>query len=106
MQTVDFRSVEWNIGEAAGTLAAMALEIGVAPKLIHDDPERRKALQHRLLDRGVPGCWLIDVPVSDPDFAATQRLAMTAGYGDGEDRLSFEPEAAIDAAGRAASRSS
>ncbi len=94
--------VEWNIGEAAGTLAAMALEIGVAPKLIHDDPERRKALQHRLLDRGVPGCWLIDVPVSDPDFAATQRLAMTAGYGDGEDRLSFEPEAAIDAAGRAA----
>ncbi|MDP6707864.1 MAG: FAD-dependent oxidoreductase [Alphaproteobacteria bacterium] len=94
--------VEWNIGEATGTLAAMAIETGVTPATIRGDAARRLALQRRLLARGVPQCWLVDVGVSDPDFVATQRLAMAGGYGGGEDRLTFEPEAAIDATARAA----
>jgi FAD dependent oxidoreductase len=92
--------VEWNIGEAAGELAAMALEVGRTPKAIYEDQRSRRELQWRLLDDGVPVCWLIDVPVSDPDFAAIQRLVMTGGYGGGDERLTFEPDAMIDSGGR------
>jgi hypothetical protein len=42
------------------------------------------------------------VPVSHPAFAAVQRLAMAAGYGGGEDRLEFRPDAEVDAAARSA----
>ena len=47
--------VEWNIGEAAGVLAAFALEEGVPPAVVlHHSLER---FQQRLLDHGVPIEW-------------------------------------------------
>ncbi len=49
--------VEWNIGEAAGVLAAEALETGVSPSGIRADPERRAAYQRRLERMGVPLAW-------------------------------------------------
>jgi hypothetical protein len=68
--------VEWNIGEAAGALAAFALEQRHAPRSIHADSMLRQALQDVLLRDGVPLAWLADVGVDHPAFAATQRLFM------------------------------
>lgn len=66
--------VEWNIGEAAGLLAAVALESGRTPAAIHGDPASLRGFQDRLLAAGVPLAWLIDVGTGDPAFAVAQRL--------------------------------
>ncbi len=66
--------VEWNIGEAAGLLAAVAVESGRTPAAIHGDRASLRAFQDRLLAAGVPLAWLIDVGTGDPAFAVTQTL--------------------------------
>jgi hypothetical protein len=66
--------VEWNIGEAAGLLAAVALESGRSPAAIGGDRASLRAFQDRLLAAGVPLAWLIDVGTADPAFAVAQRL--------------------------------
>lgn len=83
--------VEWNIGEAAGLLAAFALERGRNARTIHADAPLRNTFQQRLLHEGVPLAWLVDVGVDHPAFAATQRLfmRMPAARPAG---LSFEPQ--------------
>ena len=45
---------------------------------------------------GVPLHWLVDVPVSDPDFASVQMLVTSGGYGSKEDGLEFQPESRLD----------
>ena len=70
--------VEWNAGEAAGTLAAFALETGRDAAAVHGDATLRRALQRRLAEAGVPLYWFVDVPVDDPRFADLQ-LAAVAG---------------------------
>ena len=80
--------VEWNIGEAAGALAAFALDQGLPPRQIRDDPRRLQAFQASLLADGVPLAWAIDVAVDDPDFGAVQRLFMSGGL-EGETGLAF-----------------
>jgi len=47
--------VEWNIGEAAGALAAFALEERVPPAAVHEQVLKR--FQRRLQDEGVPLAW-------------------------------------------------
>jgi hypothetical protein len=47
--------VEWNVGEAAGALAAYSLEKGFSPTTIHD--EYFEDFQERLRDEGVPTEW-------------------------------------------------
>jgi hypothetical protein len=69
--------VEWNIGEAAGALAAYALEIGRDPAAIHGDAELRLDLQRRLVVDGVPLAWFTDVSVDHPRFAALHMAAVT-----------------------------
>ncbi len=64
--------VEWNIGEAAGALAAFCLEQGVSPRAVWEQPERLAAFQRRLLARGVPLFWSVDLGLDDPDFASIQ----------------------------------
>lgn len=49
--------VEWNIGEAAGVLAAFVNTTGSEIHQVREDPERLKALQDRLVARGVPLEW-------------------------------------------------
>ena len=93
--------VEWNTGEAAGVLAAWALETTSAPSAIHADAGRRNRYQRALLDEGVPLCWLIDVPPSQPEFADVQRLFMAAGGAGEEDSLEFRPEEPISVEERA-----
>ena len=93
--------VEWNTGEAAGVLAAWAIESACSPAAIHADAGRRIGYQRALLDEGVPLCWLIDVPPLRPEFAAVQRLFMAAGGADDEDSLDFRPDEPISAEERA-----
>ena len=69
--------VEWNTGEAAGTLAAFALAVERDPAEIRADARLRRELQRRLVTDGVPLCWFIDVGVDHPAFADLQMAAIT-----------------------------
>jgi hypothetical protein len=71
--------VEWNVGEAAGVLAAVALETGRDPADLHADPRARREVQRRLIAEGVPLCWFVDVGVEHPAFA---RLQAAAAWGE------------------------
>jgi hypothetical protein len=64
--------VEWNIGEAAGTLAAFCVAEKVSPRSVLERTELLRRFQNRLLERGVPLAWTIDLNQSDPSFAAIQ----------------------------------
>jgi len=79
--------VEWNIGEAAGALAAYALETGRDPAAVHADAGLRRELQRRLVAEGVPLTWFIDVGVDHPRFAALQMAAVTGEVEDAPDSL-------------------
>jgi len=85
--------VEWNIGEAAGALAAFALDHDLAPRKVHADPARLGAFQASLLAEGVPLAWIVDVPVDHPSFAAVQRLFMS-GRMTADEGLAFRPDEA------------
>jgi hypothetical protein len=86
--------VEWNIGEAAGALAAFALDRACAPRAVHDRSGLREAFQRTLLGEGVPLAWIVDVGVDHPAFSAVQRLYMSGRLPAGDDLL-FRPEAAL-----------
>ena len=94
--------VEWNIGEAAGLLAAYAIEKNETPRAIRENKTLLRALQKEVVAAGVPLCWLVDVPVWSADFAAIQRLVLAAGYGSGSDSLKFGPDQPLADADRAA----
>jgi hypothetical protein len=49
--------VEWNIGEAAGTLAAFAAARGVPLHAVRDTPALLAEYQKRLIDQGVELWW-------------------------------------------------
>ena len=68
--------VEWNIGEAAGALAAFCLQQGRLPAAVHQDAELRRAFQQGLLAEGVPLAWTLDTRVGDSKFAERQWRAM------------------------------
>ena len=53
--------VEWNIGEAAGALAAFALGEKLLPAAVRERPDLLERFQHRLLEQGVPLEWPIDL---------------------------------------------
>jgi hypothetical protein len=57
--------VEWNVGEAAGALAAFAIENEVAPAAVRQKPDLLARFQRRLLERGMPLVWPDD-PDSGP----------------------------------------
>jgi FAD dependent oxidoreductase len=50
--------VEWDIGEAAGTLAAFCLEFQKTPKQVWESKQLTQDLQQKLLVRGAPLTWL------------------------------------------------
>lgn len=49
--------VEWNIGEAAGTLAAFCLQKGYSPRQVRNDPEKLASFQQILVREGVELQW-------------------------------------------------
>jgi hypothetical protein len=66
--------VEWNIGEAAGLLAAWSLETRSAPYTIWSEPAQRAEFQLGLLREGVPLTW-VDVPIGEDHFIETHAEA-------------------------------
>src|SRR5215207_6482156 len=88
--------VEWHIGEAAGALAAFALDRAKEPAAIYRDTRLRSTFQKSLLREGVPLAWTIDVRVDHPSFAAAQWLTMRGKLADSSDLL-FRPEASLSA---------
>jgi hypothetical protein len=75
--------VEWNIGEAAGVLAAFAFEERVAPAKVHERPELLRRFQRRLLGEGVPLAWLPETGVGHPDFVSSQNEFMMRHHREG-----------------------
>lgn len=49
--------VEWNIGEAAGALAATCIEDGVGPHEVHSEPARLERFQNALVAQGIELSW-------------------------------------------------
>jgi hypothetical protein len=49
--------VEWNIGEAAGSLAAYCIETGLRPRQVRKDPWRLSDFQRVLEEGGVELEW-------------------------------------------------
>ena len=89
--------VEWASGEAAGVLAGVAVRSGRRPTEVVSDPRLRCAVQRTLLDGGAELAWAVDVPRTDPRWAALQLLA-AAGATEGptgRTRLELQPEAAL-----------
>lgn len=76
--------VEWNVGEAAGALAAFAIENNTLPQAIPSNTRLLRKFQRVLLSAGVPLYWWTDVPFGDGAFAATQ-LCGVAGIMSGEE---------------------
>lgn len=83
--------VEWNVGEAAGAVAAFSLDRGVTPASVWRNPDLRAGFQRLLLAEGVPLAWLIDIAVDDPRFAGAQQMFMRAPQRFAAD-LCFEPD--------------
>ena len=54
--------IEWNIGEAAGALAAFSLDQGETPAVVHGDAGLRLAFQRSLVADGVPLDWAVHLP--------------------------------------------
>ena len=49
--------VEWNIGEAAGYLAAYSLEKGITPRAVRNEPNNLESFQDLLVKQGVELDW-------------------------------------------------
>jgi hypothetical protein len=67
--------VEWNVGESAGALAAFCCDQGCTPRQVWEDVQLRCGLQYRLLARGIPVAWTVDVSLTHPLFVPVQMLA-------------------------------
>jgi len=87
--------VEWNIGEAAGVLAAFSRSAGRTPRAVVSDAGLLDQFQRGLLAEGVPLVWAIDVGVGHPAFAAVQRLFMAAPAARDPESLAFRPDTPI-----------
>ena len=70
--------VEWNIGEAAGALAAFCLDQNKSAAAVYRDAALRFAFQRSLLSEGMPLAWTHRAGVEDSNFAEVQLRAM--GY--------------------------
>ncbi|NUR91920.1 MAG: FAD-dependent oxidoreductase, partial [Nonomuraea sp.] len=49
--------VEWNIGEAAGALAAFCLDRSAPPRAVRNDPDLLACFQERLEAQGIELHW-------------------------------------------------
>jgi hypothetical protein len=59
--------VEWNIGEAAGALAAYCLDSNVSPRAVYKNSEQLAAFQQRLVEQGVELSWPEGISLEDGD---------------------------------------
>jgi len=90
--------IEWNIGESAGCLAAFCLLQRLLPEQVSNSGELTLEFQRHLTSQGIALHWYIDVPSSDPAFAAVQWLAARLGpvsHAGSVTDLRFRPEELI-----------
>lgn len=59
--------VEWNIGEAAGALAAYCLQNDLTPRAVRNDRKRLADFQNLLVNRGVELRWRAGLKLEDGD---------------------------------------
>jgi hypothetical protein len=85
--------IEWMVGEAAGTVASLAIAKGSLP----ETPE----IQSNLARNGVPLVWFDDLRIDHPAFAAIHLAAIRGAYPLGQD-LHASPDAPITRAEAAA----
>jgi hypothetical protein len=79
--------VEWNVGEAAGVIASLAMKAGKLPDAANVQTELARA--------GVPLVWFDDLPVTHPSFADIQLAAIRGLYPLASDHLHASPEAPV-----------
>jgi hypothetical protein len=92
--------VEWNIGEAAGALAAFCPAHAMQPREVWEGRELRMFQRH-LLEQGIPLAWAVDVPPGHPYFIPTQLLLLEGaleGNGPRAASLDISPDTPIDRA--------
>ncbi len=97
--------VEWNIGEAAGALAAFCCQHGVTPAHVDATPALLRQFQRHLLNRGMPLAWTIDISPDDPLFVTTQLLVLAGAILPSSplaQRLNIEPESPLSQQDQAA----
>jgi len=83
--------IEWNVGEAAGALAAFCAARNLTPRSVLADASAMRRFQRGLLDSGVPLFWWTDLGHENPVFLPAQALAIESVWpGGGE--LEFGPE--------------
>lgn len=87
--------IEWAIGTAAGTTAALALRWKHTPTQIDRNGKLLRALQLRLVQQGQPIFWFDDVLPSSDDFTAAQFLAAAGVLPQPGDSLHFSANAAV-----------
>jgi hypothetical protein len=79
--------VEWNIGESAGALAAFCCQEGCTPRHVFENRPLLLRFQYRLLQRGVPLAWTIDVPAAHELFLPVQMLAVAGAIAPESERF-------------------
>jgi len=79
--------VEWNIGESAGTLAAFCCREGCTPRQVFEIKPLLQRFQYRLLERGIPLAWTIDVPAAHELFLPVQMLVVAGAIASDSDRF-------------------
>jgi len=79
--------VEWNVGQAAATIAALWLESGGIPKA--------SVVQEQLARAGVPMVWFDDLSADHPSFAAVQLAALREIYPMNGPDLHASPDAPV-----------
>jgi len=79
--------VEWNVGEAAATLASLRIRLNREPAVIE--------VQEQLARNGVPLVWFDDLPVNHPAFAEIQLTAIRGIYPLNNHDLHASPESPV-----------
>jgi len=67
--------IEWNVGEAAGHLAAFCLQEGLEPQAVAASQGLTRKFQRRLLEEGIPLYWWGDLVPGTEVWRAAQWLA-------------------------------
>ncbi|HTW83302.1 MAG TPA: FAD-dependent oxidoreductase [Candidatus Sulfotelmatobacter sp.] len=71
--------IEWNIGEAAGALAAFCVKHAMTPSTVLEAPQLH-VFQDALLAAGVPLYWWSDLPPADAALFRAAHLLGARGY--------------------------
>jgi hypothetical protein len=87
--------IEWAVGDASGTLAALCLGARVTPQMVQASLPFTRQLQLLLIDQLVPLYWWVDVPLNHPAFGATQLLAAEGVWRGSDTTLNFIPNGPI-----------